>query len=37
MVMRPDLGAAKARKEALSLIGASVAIRITFLVIDALG
>lgn len=35
-VMRPDLGTAKAAKEALRLIGAGFAVRIAFLVVDAL-
>ncbi len=36
MVMDTDLGATKAAKEALGLIGAGFTVRIAFLVIDAL-
>ena len=37
MMMHPDLSAAKSGKEALGLIGTGITVRITFLVVNALG
>lgn len=37
MVVRSDFGAAKARKEALCIVGAGAIVRISPFVIDALG